>query len=376
MTDADAAHTESANSRAEEFDTIVIGGGQTGLIVGHGLKEKGINFVILDASQRVGDAWRSRWDSLRLFTQAKMNGLPGMAFPGPGNDSVNKDQVADFLEDYATKMDLPVRSGVKVDRVFRDGGLFVVTAGSNTYRGQNVIVAMADYQKPKTPAFATDLDPDVLQMHSTQYKNPSQLKDGPVLVVGLGNTGADIAYEVANTHETWVAGTESGAVPFALEGWFGSHIGTRIVRFATVRVLNTGTPIGRKARPKMITKSAPLVRIRPKELKSVGVHRIGRIAGIENGKPVTNDGIVIEASNVIWCTGYDPGFDWIDLPVFDDEGKPRHERGIVEEVPGFYFVGLFFLHALWSETITGVQPDVRHIIDHLVENRTSAAVSD
>ena len=123
----------------------------------------------------------------------------------------------------------------------------------------------------------------------------------------------------------------------------------------------------------MITKSAPLVRIRPKELKSVGVRRIGRIAGIENGKPVTDDGASIEAANVIWCTGYTPGFDWIDLPVFDDEGKPRHVRGVVEEVPGFYFVGLFFLHALWSETITGVQPDVRHIIDHLVENRTSAA---
>ncbi len=270
-------------------------------------------------------------------------------------------------------MELPVRSGVKVDRVHREGGLFVVTAGSNTYRAQNVIVAMADYQKPKTPGFATDLDPNVLQMHSTQYKNPSQLKDGPVLIVGLGNTGADIAYEVANTHETWVAGTESGAVPFALEGWFGRNIGTLIVRFATVRVLNTGTPIGRRARPKMITKSAPLVRIRPKELKSVGVHRIGRIAGIENGKPVADDGTVVEATNVIWCTGYNPGFDWIDLPVFDDEGKPRHERGIVEEVPGFYFVGLFFLHALWSETITGVQPDVRHILEHLVENRVSVA---
>ena len=375
MSTAQPTHTEPDRSPAEEFDTIVIGGGQTGLIVGYGLKEKGIDFVILDASERVGDAWRSRWDSLRLFTQAKMNGLPGMAFPASGNSSVNKDEVADFLEDYAVTMELPVRSGVRVDRVHREGGVFVVTAGSNTYRGRNVIVAMADYQKPKTPAFAADLDPDVLQMHSTQYKNPSQLRDGPALIVGLGNTGADIAYEVAKTHETSVAGTESGSVPFALEGWFGRHIGTAIVRFATVRVLNTSTPIGRKARPKMITKSAPLVRIRPKELKSAGVHRIGRIAGIENGKPVTDDGTVIDAANVIWATGYTPGFDWIDMPVFDDEGKPRHVRGIVDEVPGFYFVGLFFLHALWSETITGVQPDVRHVVEHLVENRSSTPVS-
>jgi putative flavoprotein involved in K+ transport len=358
------------SERSEErFDTVVIGGGQTGLIVGHALKSEDLDFIILDASERVGDAWRNRWDSLRLFTPARMNGLPGMPFPGPGDKSVDKDQVADFLEEYARTMDLPVRSSVRVERLYREDDEFVVTTGQGVMRARNVIVAMADYQKPKVPDFAADLDASIVRLHSTEYKNAAQLQDGPVLVVGLGNSGADIAYDVAETHRTIIAGKESGSVPFALESWFGRNIGTRLVRFATVRVLNTSTPMGRRARRKMLSQSAPLVRIRPKELEEVGVERVGRIGGISDGKPVTTDGSTLDVSNVIWCTGYRPGFDWIDLPVFDGDGNPRHERGVVEESPGFYFVGLYFLHALWSETITGVQPDVRYIVDHLRHNR-------
>ena len=356
----------------DQYDTVVIGGGQTGLIVGHALGEKGIDYVILDAGARVGDAWRNRWDSLRLFTQAFMNGLPGMDFPANRNSFVTKDQVADFLEQYATEMSLRLRSGSRVGRLAHDGTHFVVEANGQVVKADNVIVAMADYQKPNIPGFASDLDPAVVQLHSTQYKNPSQLQDGPVLIVGLGNSGADIALDVSSAHPTIVSGTESGSVPFPLESWFGRHIGTRLVRFATVRVLNTSTPIGRRARPKMINKSAPLVRVRPKELEKAGVSRVQRIAGIQDGLPLTEDGRVLDVANVIWCTGYRPGFDWIDLPVFDEDGRPIHDRGVVPAMPGLYFVGLFFLHALWSETITGVQPDVKHIIKHL-ETRHPAA---
>lgn len=360
----------------DQYGTVVIGGGQAGLIVGHALEEQGVDYVILDASAKVGDAWRDRWDSLRLFTQARMNGLPGMDFPANGSSFVTKDQMADFLEDYATAMKLRVRSKVRVDRLGQDGTGFVVETGGQAVTARDVIVAMADYQQPKVPEFAPELDPGVVQMHSTRYKNPSQLKDGPVLVVGLGNSGADIALDVSSSHPTMVSGTESGSIPFPLESWFGRHLGTRLVRFATVRVLNTSTPIGRRVRPKMLTKSAPLVRVRPQELDAAGVTRVARIAGIEDGRPVTEDGQHLDVANVIWCTGYSPGFDWIDLPVFDGDGRPVHERGVVPNMPGLYFVGLFFLHALWSETVTGVQPDVKHIIKHLRSRRsesTSAA---
>ena len=350
-------------------NTVVIGGGQAGLTVGHRLKGHDIDFVILDASSRVGDAWRNRWDSLRLFTQAWMNGLPGMPFPGSGGSFVGKDEVADFLEDYAETMELPVMSDVRVPRLRREGGEFVVETGEQTFVANNVIVAMADYQIPKTPDFAAELDPNITQMHSTEYRNSSQLQNGPVLVVGLGNSGADIAYELAATRPTTVSGTEKGAVPFAIESWFGSHIGTRLIRFAMVKVINTSTPMGRKARPKMLDGGPPLVRIRPKDLDKVGVQRVERISGVKNGLPVTTDGSVLEVSNVIWCTGYKPGFDWIDLPVFDQAGRPSHNRGVVPDEPGLYFVGLYFLHALWSETITGMQTDARYVVDHLTEHQ-------
>lgn len=355
-------------------ETVVVGGGQAGLIVGRELQKREADFVILDASERVGDAWRQRWDSLRLFTQAFMNGLPDMDFPGDKNEFVGKDEVADFLELYAREMNLPVRSGVRVERLSRDGDEFVVETTSGTFRSANVVVAMADYQKPKVPAFAEELDPSILQVHSTGYRNPSQLADGPVLVVGLGNSGADIGYDIAGSHPTIVAGVpKAGAVPFPLEGWFGRHLGTRLIRFAMVKVLNTSTPMGRRARPKMLRSGPPLVRIRPKELESAGVRRVGRIEGVRDGKPVTDDGEIINVSNVIWCTGYYPGFDWVDLPVFDENGSPIHTRGIVESQPGLYFLGLFFLHAVWSETITGVRPDATYVVDHLMSRQRAAA---
>ena len=212
-------------------------------------------------------------------------------------------------------------------------------------------------------------------MHSTEYRNPSQLQDGPILVVGFGNSGADIALDVAATHPTIVAGNESGAIPFPLESWFGRHIGTRLVRFGAVRVLNTSTPIGRRARPKMLNQAAPLVRVRPKDLAEAGVERVGRIAGVSDSKLITEDGRALDVKNVIWCTGYRPGFDWIDLDVFDESGKPIHERGVVPNQPGLYFLGLFFLHALWSETLTGVQPDAQYITTHLLEHRLMTSTS-
>jgi len=340
------------------------------LVIGHGLAQHGVDFTILDANERVGEAWRNRWDSLRLFTQARMNGLPGMAFPAPGGEFVGKDAVADFLESYAQEMDLPVQSGVRVNALTTEGDRFVVDTNQGGYTARNVIVAMADYQKPKTPDFADDLDPNIAQMHSSEFKNPSQLQDGPVLVVGLGNSGADIAHETAKTHPTIVSGTENGAIPFALEGWFGRHFGTRLIRFAMVKLLNTSTPMGRRVRPKMLHTGPPLVRVRPKELDKAGVQRVTRIASVENGIPVTTDGARLEVSNVIWCTGYTTGFDWIHLPVFDEKGHPNHKRGIVAAQPGLYFVGLYFLHSVWSETITGVKPDATHVINHLIENRS------
>src|SRR5215210_3195153 len=201
----------------ERIETVVVGGGQAGLAVGHELAARGRSFVILDDHERVGDAWRHRWDSLLLFTPARIDGLPGMRFPGRGDAFITKDQMADYLEAYAARFQLPVHTGTRVDLVRRQGERFMVSAGDRTFDADNVVVAMSNYQVPSVPPFAGELDPSIVQIHTKDYRNPSQLQEGPVLVVGLGNSGADIGLEVTRSHPTIVAGKEFGAVPFRID---------------------------------------------------------------------------------------------------------------------------------------------------------------
>lgn len=351
--------------RAERIHTIVIGGGQSGLSVGYHLAQRGINFLILDAHNRIGNAWRNRWDSLRLFTPARYVELPGMRYPGRGDAFPTKDQIADYIEAYAEHFKLPVQSGVNVDRLSKAGDHFLVQAGKLRYEADNVIVAMANYQVPRVPAFASDLDPGIVQLHSQDYRNPSQLRDGGALVVGMGNSGADIAIEVAQSHATWISGKESGHIPFPIDTWFARFIAFRFVRFFGHHVLTLSTPIGRKARPKLLTQAAPLIRVRPKDLIDAGVEQVGRVIGLEDGRPLLEGGRTLDVKNVIWCTGYEPGFSWIDLPVFSEGGRPAHERGVSKKVPGLYFVGLHFQYAMSSATLIGIGRDAEFVVNAL-----------
>ena len=346
---------------AQSIETLVIGGGQAGLAVGYHLKKLGLPFLILDASQRVGDAWRNRWDSLRLFSPVRFNSLPGLRFPGRGDSFPTKDEAADYLESYAERFHLPVQMGVTVDRLLRRGGRFLVTAGSKRFEAANVVVAMANYQRPRLPAFAEDLDPHIRQLHSHVYRNVRQLEKGNVLIVGLGNSGADIAIEVARTHPTWLSGKETGWVPYRIESFFGRYIGVHVIRFIGHRILALNTPIGRKARPNLLHRTPPLIRVKPQDLNSAGIQRVGRVVGVQGGRPLLADGRALDVKNVIWCTGYEPGFSWIDLPVFDSMGDPIHFRGIADIEPGLYFLGLQFLYSMTSATLNGVGRDAEHI---------------
>ncbi len=204
----------------QHVDTLVIGGGQAGLAAGYELARRGRDFVILDAHDHVGDSWRIRWDSLRLFTPASLNGLPGMPFPAPGEHFPTKDELADYLETYAARFALPVQLGVRVDELTRDGDRYLVSAGVRRLAANHVVVATGAYATPGLPAFASQLDPAITQLHSLDYRNPGQLRDGRVLVVGAGNSGAEIALELAATHQTWLAGRDTGHFPnlFALGG--------------------------------------------------------------------------------------------------------------------------------------------------------------
>jgi putative flavoprotein involved in K+ transport len=357
--------------RAERVHTVVIGGGQAGLSVGYHLRKQGINFLILDANNRIGNAWRNRWDSLRLFTPARYVELPGMRFPGKAEAFPTKDQIADYLEFYAERFQLPVQCGVKVDRLSKNGNHFLINAGSLQYEAEHVVVAMADYQVPSVPVFAQDLDPGILQLHPQSYKNPRQLQEGGVLVVGVGNSGADIAIDVARSHRTWIAGKETGHIPFPIDAWFARYVAFRVIRFLGHHVLTLNTPIGRKKRPQLLNRATPLIRIKPQNLIDAGIERVGRVSGVQAGKPLLEDGRTLEVKNVIWCTGYEPGFSWIDLPVFDQEGRPVHERGI-SKVAGLYFVGLHFQYAMSSATLIGIGRDAEFVVNGLRDRSRSA----
>ena len=360
----------------ERINTVVIGGGQAGLSVGYHLKQRGIPFVILDASARVGDAWRHRWDSLRVFTPAKFAGLDGFRFPDRPNAFPTKDQMADYLETYARRFALPIRSGVRVGRVSRVGDSFLVIAGDRRIHADHVVVAMANYQQPRTPACAADLDRSITQLHSSEYRNPAQLRPGGVLLVGAGNSGAEIAKEVVqHGHPTWLVGPDTGQTPFRIDGIPSKVIvGRLMLRVIFHRILTIATPIGRRVRPKVLRGAAPLIRVKRKDLARLGVQRvIGRIAGVVDGRPVLDDGRALEVANVIWCTGFTPGFSWIDLPVFGPDGEPRHEAGRVADEPGLFFVGLHFLYAFSSEMIHGVGRDAARIARQIAESTARAS---
>ena len=357
---------------AQEIQTVVIGGGQAGLAAGYHLAKRGLPFLILDASPRIGDAWRKRWDSLRLFTPARYNALPGMRFPAPGDSFPTKDAMADYLESYAERFRLQVQAGVKVDRLSRQSGRFVIEAGSMRFDAENVIVAMANYQAPRLPSFAKDLDSEIRQLNAHTYRNPTQLQRGGVLVVGVGNSGADIAIDVARAHPTWLSGKESGHIPYRIEHFMGRFVLVRIVRFIGHHILSLGTPIGRKQRPKFLHRAAPLLRVKPRDLITAGIQRVPRLVGLKDGLPLLEDGRIMDVRNLIWCTGFEPGFSWIDLPIFDEAGDPLHDRGVVAGTSGLYFLGLQFLYSMTSATVHGVGRDAGHIVK-VIAARTQRA---
>jgi len=355
----------------ERIDTLVIGGGQAGLAVGYHLARAGVPFLIVDANKRTGDSWRQRWDSLRLFTPNRFNSLPGLQIPGEDWGFPTKDELADYLESYASHFDLPIRHGTKVDKLQRENGGFLATAGDVALRANRVVVAMASYQKPKVPGFAGDLDSRIVQLHAADYENPSQLQDGDVLVVGLGNSGAEISMELARHHRVHLSGEPSAVQPFRPERLSGRILMPFVGPVILNRVLTTSNPLGRKVRSKMLHKAAPLLRVKPKDLVGAGVERVGRVTGLVDGYPSLVDGSVLDVANVVWCTGFEPGFSWIDLEVFDDEGDVAHERGVVDALPGVYFVGLKFQYSVLSDTLLAAGRDAGYVVDHLVEDRRS-----
>ena len=351
--------------RSERIGTVIVGGGQAGLAMGYHLRRRELPFVILEGSERIGAAWRERWDSLRLFTPARYDGLPGMRFPAPGWSYPTGAEFADYLEEYAARWDLPVRTGTPVRRLGRgrDGG-YVVETDECTFEAGNVVLATGFDRVAKVPAFAGELDPRVVQLTAADYRNPAQLGDGDVLVVGAGNSGADIALELAATRRVLLSGRHPGQIPWRIEQRRARVLGP-LMFFSFRHVLTVGTPAGRRMRPRALAHGTPLIRVKAADLTAAGVERVARTAGVRDGLPLLADGSTADVGNVVWCTGFEPDAGWIDLPGFDATGDPPQHRGIVDGQPGLYLLGRLFQYALASSMIQGVGRDADHIAGHI-----------
>jgi putative flavoprotein involved in K+ transport len=364
--------TESSRSRGtERIDTLVIGAGQAGLATGYYLAQADCDFAIVDAAPRLGHSWRSRWDSLRLFTQAHWNDLPGMPFPVASELRrtyfPSKQEMADFLESYAARFSLPVRLGVAVERLERAGDRYLVSAGTRQFDVRNVVVATGPFQKPRVPSFAKALDSGVVQLHSHEYRSPDQLATADTLVVGAAASGCQIAMELAQQRRVYLAGRSVGIEP---SGPIASLLFEPLVPWLFSRPRTTF--IGKRLFQVARFSGHPLVGLNYGDVQRAGVERVPRMSGVHDGWPELEDGRALQVKNVVWCTGYDVDFSWIDLPIFEPDGYPRHDRGIVAEAPGLYFIGLIFLFALRSHVIFGAGLDARHLTDELIRRNRAA----
>ncbi len=365
--------------KTERIDTLIIGAGQSGLSAGYHLARRGMSFLILDADTRIGDHWREQYDSLRLFTPAHYDGLPGMPFPASSYHYPTGREMGDYLEAYAARFRLPVVSGTRVDRVRPADeleGAYAVTAAGRRYLAAHVIVASGAFNRPHLPNFAGLLDPAITQLHSSEYRNPSQFQVGPVLVVGVSHSGADIAYEAAETHPTLLAGHGHGELPFRIIDTWRARIGWPFVAFVQRHVLTMRTPIGRKMAPFVRMGGGPLMRIRSGDLARAGVERHDqRVVGVSDGKPALADGQVLDVANVVWCTGFRPDYGWVGVSDFvGDDGWPKGTRGVVDTSPGLYFLGIPFTYGFTSMLVAGAGRDAGHVVDRIV-SRVAALAS-
>jgi putative flavoprotein involved in K+ transport len=352
------------------YPVIIIGGGQAGLAIGKELKKTNKDFLILEAASRIGESWRKRWDSLRLFSNAQHSSLPGLAFPGDPQSYPGKDQVADYLIDYARRAQLSVQLNAKVKSLKRNGDRYSIATESKRYECDQAVVATGPYQKSRVPSWAFDLNPKIKQIHAGEYKNPQQLSEGDVLVVGAGNTGAEIALELSKAgRQVWLSGRDVGQIPQFLR-----RLGNgSVFWFLATRVFTKSSPIGRRIHSSLKAgHGGPLVHIRIRELAAAAIERIPRVIGTRDGLPLLENGRALEVANIVWCTGFSLDFSWIHLPIFDADGYPIHTRGRVLSERGLYFLGLPFQQSMSSTLIGGVGRDAKLIAKWIGNFRRAA----
>ena len=346
-------------------EVVVVGGGQAGLAIGYFLSKRGRHFTILEAGAEPAAAWRERWDSLRLFTPARYSGLPGLPFPGDPDRYPGRDDVVAYLTEYARRFDLPVELDSAVRSIRREGGAYLVEVDDRSYEADQVVVATGPFQVPFVPPVAEKLDAGVVQLHSTAYRSPDALPAGPVLVVGGGNTGYQIAEELSASRRTHLSiGSRQTPLPQRLLGrdlfWYLDSTG--LIR------KTTDSRIGRRmeGRDTLIGSTPRALRRRH------GVELHGRVAEAAGSRVGFADGSSLDVETVIWATGFRTDHSWIDVEVLDEDGRPVHRRGVTES-PGLYFLGLSWQHTRGSALIGWVGDDAEHIAEQIDAFRPAAA---
>jgi putative flavoprotein involved in K+ transport len=288
-----------------------------------------------------------------------------MPFPKSTDRFPTKDEMADYLESYVACFQLPILFNTKVDELARDGDAYLISAGTLRLKANHVIVATGAYPIQRVPAFASQLDPAINQLRSVDYRNLSQLQDGAVLVVGAGNSGVEIALDLAPQHSIWLAGRDIGFIP-ANFGKFSYELGVMVFK-ALMQSLTVDTPPGRwlVRRAREFTRGHPVVGITSEDLLRAGIQRVPRVTHVSNGRPVLENGRVMDVANVIWAVGFVRDYRWIRLPIFDARGNPVHHRGVVQVEPGLYFTGLPLQSSLLSGLVAGAGADAKYIAKQL-----------
>jgi putative flavoprotein involved in K+ transport len=376
MTSIDTGPSIETTGDGQHVPTVVIGAGQTGLATAYHLGSAGHDCLVVHADARVGDQWRQhRYESLRLNTPAQWDGLPGTPFPAPRGSFPTGAQMADYLESYVERHGIDVRHRTGVTRVERTDDGYVVTHRNGVIRADNVVVATGGEHHPRVPEVASQLDPGIRQLHSSDYRNPSQLLPGPVLVVGAGQSGADLALEVVRAgHPTWLSGKVKGEIPIDIEGR-RARVAGPVLWFIANHVLTLRTPIGRKAQPAIRAGGAPLLRVKRAHLDEAGVTRVeSRTTAVSDGRPCLEDGTMLDVANVLWCTGFRQDFAFIHPSVTGPDGWPTDRGGVVPDSPGLYFMGLLFQRGFYSMLVGGAGRDAAYIARHIVRtSRTRVA---
>jgi putative flavoprotein involved in K+ transport len=341
----------------DDMDVVVVGGGQAGLAIGYFLARQGRNFVILEAAKEAAAAWRARWDSLTLFTPARYSGLPGLPFLGDPDSYPGRDDVVAYLTAYARHFALPVLLGSRVRAVRRTEGRYLVEVDGRSYRAGQVVIATGPFQVPFVPAITANLGQDVFQIHSTRYRAPGDLPDGPVLVVGGGNTGFQIAEELSAAREVHLSiGSRQTPLPQRI---FGRDLFWYLEKTGAMRK-SIDTRMGRRLQGR-----DTLIGSSPRTLRKRRGVRLHPRAVEASGRTIRfNDGSELDVGAVIWATGFTHDHSWIEAPIFGDRHRVVHRRGVTDS-PGLYFLGLTWQYTRGSALIGWVGDDAAYIADQI-----------